>query len=106
MSLKHSNVAAPSFAKTVTSYRWALILVTCLFKGLRTEAGAGVHDHEQSRTQAPDLHVEHAVLAQVVADLRPDLLMQTFVLGNQCQVVDQVQRQALAVHVSARSRWV
>ena len=31
MSLKHSNVAQPSFGRAVTSYRWALILVTCLF---------------------------------------------------------------------------
>jgi MFS transporter, FHS family, L-fucose permease len=31
MSLKHPNVAAPSFTRAVTSYRWALILVTCLF---------------------------------------------------------------------------
>ena len=31
MSLKHPNVAAPSFTRAVTSYRRALILVTCLF---------------------------------------------------------------------------
>ena len=44
--------------------------------------------------------------AQMGADLRPDVLVQTFVLGNQRRVVLQVQSQALAVHVSARSRWV
>lgn len=31
MSNKHPNVAAASYTRAVTTYRWALILVTCLF---------------------------------------------------------------------------
>nr|GEZ78905.1 hypothetical protein [Tanacetum cinerariifolium] len=67
---------------------------------LRAERRGGVHDHEKPRAQSPDLHVKHALTAQVLGDLRPDAPVHPLVFGDQRRVIGQVQGHAQTLSVA------